>query len=111
MRVLDEHIPLKENLKASLHKYWYLWLILLVTAFFDFVTTLLFMQNDGIMFERNLVVRWLAHTIGIIPGVFIGKSLQIMAAIIFSALSLSLARATLLLLLLLNLVAVIVNLM
>lgn len=111
MQILDEEIPLKENLKTSLRKYWYLWLALLASVFFDFVTTLLFMQNDGIQFEKNLVVRWLASTLGIIPGVFIGKSLQIIAAIIFSALSLTLARATLLLILLLNLVAVIVNLL
>lgn len=111
MRILDEEIPLKENLTTSFRKYWYLWIILLVTAFLDFVTTLLFMQNDGIQFERNLLIRWLAYTLGIVPGVFIGKSLQILAAIVFSALSLKLARATLLLILLLNLVAVIVNLL
>lgn len=111
MRILDEEIPLKKNLTTSFRKYRYLWIILLVTVFFDFLTTLIFMQNDGIQFERNLVVRWLAFTFGIVPGVFIGKSLQIMAAIIFSALSLTLARATLLLILLLNLLAVIVNLL
>ncbi len=111
MLILDEEIPLKQNLTTSFHKYRYLWIALFVTAFLDFVTTLIFMHNDGIQYEKNLVVRWLAFTIGIIPGVFIGKSLQILAAIIFSALSLTLARATLLLILLLNLLAVMVNLL
>lgn len=111
MRILDNEIPLKENLKASFHQYWYLWLILLATALFDFTTTLSFMQQDGIEFEKNLVVRWLANTLGIVPGVLIGKSLQLLAAMIFSALSLKLARATLLLILLLNVMAIIVNLL
>lgn len=110
MLILGEHIPLKENLKTSFRRYWYLWLILLLTALFDFVTTVLFMLNEGVDKEANIVVRWLASTIGVFPGVFVGKSLQIIAAIGFSALSLSLARATLLLLLLLNLVAVVINL-
>jgi hypothetical protein len=111
VRILDEEIPLKENLKASFCLYWYLWLILLATAFFDFVITVLFMWEDGVQFERNFVVRWLASAIGILPGVFVGKILQILAAIGFSALSLTFARATLVLILLLNLVAVIINLL
>ena len=109
VRILDEEIQLKENIKASFRLYWYLWLILLVTAYFDFVTTVLFMDQDGIQLERNFIVRWLAFSIGILPGVFLGKFLQILAAIVFSALSLRLARATLLLMHFLNLVAVIIN--
>lgn len=111
VRILDEEILFKENLKASFRLYWYLWLILLVTAFFDFVTTVLFMQEDGIQFERNFIIRWLVSTIGVLPGVFLGKFLQILAAIGFSALSLAFSRAILLLILLLNLVAVIINLL
>jgi hypothetical protein len=111
MQILDEEIPLRENLKASIRKYRLLWVILLVTVFFDFVTTLIFMHRDGIEFEKNLVVQWLASHIGIIPGVLLGKSLQILAAVIFSALSHNLARATLLLIVLLNFIAIMVNLL
>jgi hypothetical protein len=109
--ILGEQIHLKENLKASFRRYWFLWLVLLLTVFADFITTIQFMQEDGIHTENNLVVRWLASTLGIFPGVFAGKFLQIIAAMGFSALSQSLARATLLLILLLNLVAVFVNLL
>ena len=82
-----------------------------MTVFFDFVTTIIFMWQDGIHTEKNFIVRWLASTVGIIPGVFLGKLLQIIAAMGFSSLSFSLARATLLLILLLNLVAVFNNLL
>jgi len=111
MLVLGEHVPIKENLKKSFHLYWFLWLLLILTASIDFITTISFMWKYGIHIEGNLVVRWLAHTFGILPGVFIGKSLQIVAAIGFSALSFSLARTTLLLILLLNLVAAIKNIL
>ena len=109
VRILDEEIQLKENLKVSFRLYWYLWLILLVTAYFDLVATVLFMDQDGIQLERNFIARWLASSMGILPGVFLGKFLQLLAAMGFSALSLRLARATLLLMLFLNLVAVIIN--
>lgn len=111
MIVLGSEIPIKENIQRSLHDYRYLWVILLATVFFDFVSTVLFMERDGIRTEGNSVVRNLALTVGIVPGVAIGKLLQIVAAIGFSALSTSLARATLLLILLLNVIAVIKNLL
>ncbi len=109
MIILGNQIPLKANIKQSFHLYWYLWVILLATVVFDFVTTVSFMGQDGIHTEGNATVRYLAQTIGIIPGVAIAKLLQIVAAIGFSALAPSLARATLLLILLLNFVAIIKN--
>lgn len=110
MLILGKNIPLKDNLNASLRLYWYLWLILVITVFLDFVTTVLFMWNDGIHTEMNFIVRWLASTIGILPGVLLGKLLQIISAIGFSSLSLSFAGVTLLLIILLNLMAVVINL-
>lgn len=109
MIVLGTQIPLKANIKRSLRHYWYLWLILLITVFFDFITTVLFMRHDGIHTEGNTIVRYLAYTLGIIPGVAVGKLLQIIAVIGFSALAPSLARAILLLIILLNFVAIIKN--
>ena len=107
MLILGSEISLKENIKQSFRRYWLLWVILIVTVVFDFVTTVLFMRHDGIHTEGNNIVRYLAYNFGIIPGVFFGKLLQIIAAIGFSALAPSLARATLLLILLLNFVAII----
>ena len=108
--ILGENIPLKDNIKKSFRLYWYLWLILILTVTFDFITTVSFMLHDGIITEKNFIIRWLASNMGIFPGVLLGKILQIIAAIGFSSLSLSLARATLLLILLLNVVAIIINL-
>lgn len=110
MRILDQDVPLKANLLNSLKKHWFLWTILVVTAFFDFVTTYMFMTRYGIAVERNMVVRWLAFNLGIIPGVLIGKSLQIFAAAAFCALSFKYSRAILLLIVGVNLLAILFNL-
>ena len=111
MRILDSDINLKQNLKESFHRYTALWIVLFATVSFDFITTLSFMYDVGIYREKNYVIRWLASSLGIVPGVFIGKLLQIVAAIGLSALSLKYSRAILLLIILLNLLAVIINLL
>ena len=110
MKILDEDIALLDNLKKSFQLYWLLWVILLVTIALDSVTTVMFMQVDGIGFEANLLIRWLALTFGIIPGVVFGKALQFVAALGFSALSLKYSRAILMLLLFLNMLAAYHNL-
>jgi hypothetical protein len=109
MLILGEKTPLKENIKTSFRRYRFLWLILVLTAVFDFATTVVFMRYDGIHTEGNFIVRWLASTIGIVPGVFIAKVLQVVAAAGFSALSLTLSRAVLLVIILVNLLAVFRN--
>ncbi len=110
MQLLGEDIPLKQNLLNSLGKHRFLWALLLVTAAFDFLSTLSFMSQYGIQVEKNLAVRWLAMALGIVPGVLIGKSLQIIAAAAFSALSFKYSRAILLLIVGLNLLAILFNL-
>lgn len=110
MKILDTNIELANNLKSSLKRYRYGWLILLITMLLDFATTIYFMQNKGIHLEQNLAVRWLAYNIGIVPGVLIGKFLQLCSALGLSALSFKLSRAILLLVILLNLLAVFINL-
>jgi len=106
MKVLDEEIDLIENLKSSFIKYQLLWLFLLITIVLDSLTTINFMQNQSINHEANLIIRWLATIFGIIPGVIFGKLLQLISALVFSALSLKYSRAILMLLLSLNLLAV-----
>lgn len=110
MLILGEQIPLKDNLLKSLRVHRLIWTILLITAFFDFASTLFFMSQDGIRVEKNMVVRWLATTLGIVPGVFIGKCLQLFAVAGFSALSFKYSRAILLLIVLVNLLAIMANL-
>ena len=110
MIILGQQVPLKQNLTSSLHRHWLLWTLLLLTVVLDYLSTLYFMFADGIDTEANTVIRWLVYAFGVVAGVFLGKSLQLVAALAFVALSRSLARAVLLLLVLLNTVAVINNL-
>ena len=110
MHILGEDVSLKANLLNSLREHSFLWSLLIVTAVFDFVTTYMFMTRYGIAVERNMVVRWLAFNLGIIPGVSIGKSLQIFAAAAFSALSFKYSRPILLLIVGLNMLAIMFNL-
>jgi len=107
--ILDQQVSLKKNVVSSLRRHWLLWTLFLLTVFLDYFSTLYFMFFDGVDTEANAVIRWLAYQFGVIVGVFLGKSLQLVAAVAFVALSQSLARAVLLLLLLLNLLAVINN--
>ena len=109
MKILGEEVSLLENIRYSLRKHWLLWLLLLITASFDLLTTLTFMWRDGIEYEKNFIVKNLALALGILPGVALGKSLQIFAALGFAALSKKLTRAILLLIVLLNFWAIIVN--
>jgi hypothetical protein len=110
MLILGEQVQLKDNLHKSLRENRLLWALLLITIVFDFATTIFFMSEYGIQVEKNLVVRWLAYTFGMFPGVFIGKCLQLLPAIGFSALSFKLSKAILLLIVLLNFAAILVNL-
>ena len=109
MQILGSHVPLWKNLLGSLQRHWLLWSLLMVTALLDFATTMGFMSEYGIRVERNTVVRWLALNLGMVPGVLIGKSLQIIAAAGFSALSLKYSRAILLLIIGINSLAILGN--
>ncbi len=110
MKILDEEIPLFENLKKACLHFWFFWLLLILTQIMDSVSTIMFMFEEGIKREANPVIRWLAENMGIIQGVLLGKSLQFIVALCFSALSYKLSRAVLLLLISLNLLATYHNL-
>ena len=110
MEILGEQIPLKDNLLRSLHTHRLAWIVLVVTAFFDFASTLFFMTGIGIGVERNPLVRWLAENLGIVPGVALAKCLQLGAAAGFTALSLKHSRAILMLLIVINTLATLFNL-
>jgi len=109
MIILGTEVTFWENIKKSLSSYRVLWGVLIVTVLLDYFTTIMFMTHDGIHTEGNKIIRYLAYEFGIFFGVAIGKSLQLVAALCFSGLSISLARATLLLLLLINIVAIVKN--
>ncbi|MGD2139256.1 MAG: hypothetical protein PVH25_02575 [Burkholderiales bacterium] len=109
MLILGQEIPLKANLLTALRRHPILWSILLITAMLDFATTMGFMTRYGIHVEQNMVVRWLALNLGMVPGVLAGKFLQIIAAAVFCSLSVKYARAVLLAIVGINLFAILVN--
>lgn len=109
MTILDQQVPLTSNIFFALQRYRVFWLLLCLTAVIDYVTTLKFMINGSIALEANVVIRHLAYELGIFPGVFIGKLLQLFSGVAFCALSRELSRAILLLLILLNLLAIFIN--
>ena len=110
MQILGSEVPLIENIKQSIVRYWVLWVLLLLTIVLDCLTTIRFMFLGGIELEANLVVRWLAERLGVVQGVIVGKTLQFVSAIGFSALSFTYSRAILILLISLNLLAAFHNL-
>jgi hypothetical protein len=109
--ILGEEVSLLKNLKWSLRRHWLLWMLFFLTVFLDYLSTLYFMFADGVDTEANGVVRWLVYKCGVIVGAFLGKGLQVLAAIGFVSLAQSLGRAVLLLLVLLNSLAVLNNLL
>ncbi len=109
MKILDHDVPVLENLRYSLRTHWFLWLLVFLTVLLDFATTLNFMWRDGIELEKNLLIRNLATLLGIVPGVAVGKILQIVAAVVLTSLSKNLNRAVLLMIVLLNIWAIFIN--
>ena len=111
MRLLGDAIPLRENLSRSLDRDPVWWVLLVVTAAADFLSTTAFMHESGIHHEQNAIVRYLAYTVGIVPGAALGKLLQLIAAMGLCALSFRLSRLVLVCLVLLNTWAVLINLL
>ena len=109
MKILDQEIPLKENLVFSLNRYRAWWIVLLATMVFDFFTTLYFAEKYGIAAEGNSLVSWLIGIFGLPVGVFIAKLLQLFAVTVFASLHQKLGNVFLLIVVLFNFWAVVVN--
>lgn len=109
MRILDQEIPLKENLRYSFRRYRVWWIILLVTMVFDFLTTLYFVEKHGVETEGNSLVRWLIGNAGLAGGVFVAKMLQLLPVTVFASLHQKLGNVFLLIVVLFNFWAVVVN--
>jgi hypothetical protein len=109
MQILDQEIPLKENLRFSLKRYKVWWIILLMTMIFDFLTTLYFVDKYGVASEGNSLVSGLILTLGLVAGVFVGKLLQLFSVTAFVSLHQKLGNVFLLVVVLFNFWAVVVN--
>lgn len=105
MKILDEEIPLLKNLTKSLLVYRWYWLVFIASIVLDIISTLSFMSEEGIEREANRIIRFLASYFGIFIGVSLGKFLQVITAMAFSALSFTYSRAILMVLIGLNILA------
>ena len=111
VKILGEYINPRKNLVASFSAFRLLWLLLLASALMDFLSTVHFMGTKCICLEANVLVRFLAYQYGIVPGVLLGKLLQLISAGGLSSLSSRLSPLILLSLTAANLIAVAVNLL
>ena len=109
MKLLGQSIPLRENLLFSFRRYTVWWIILLVSMFFDALTTVAFVRELGPEREMNPVVRWLLQSVGIVPGLVIGKLLQLGAVAAFVSLDRRWGNVLMLIVVVLNCWAVVVN--
>ena len=109
MRILDQEIQLRENLRFSLTRYRAWWIVLLVTVVLDFFTTLNFIDKYGVAVEGNSVVSWLIQNLGLAGGVLIAKLLQLVSVTVFVSLHQKLGNVFLLVVVLFNVWAVVVN--
>ena len=109
MKILGSEVNLKENLLYSLNRYRVLWLILLVTMIFDYVTTVFFVSRLGVRAEANILMDWLIRNIGLSVGVLIGKTLQLLPVVFFVCLNKRFGNLFLLAIILINIWAVFIN--
>lgn len=109
MKVLGERIDFRANLGFSFRRYTVWWIILLVTAAFDGLTTVAFVQSLGAAREANAVARLLINVFGAGPGVLVNKVLQVLAVAVMAGLHRRLGNLFLLVIIVLNCWAVVVN--
>lgn len=109
MRILDQEIRIKNNLLYSLNRYTVWWLILIVTMFFDYLSTTVFVAQYGTEAEANIATRFMMEIINPYVGNFIGKLLQLVSVICLVCLSRRVGNFFLLFVILINCWAVVMN--
>ena len=109
MKILDSEVNFKENLFYSLNRFRVLWLILLITMVFDYITSVFFISQLGVRAEANVVMDWLIKNFGLGSGLFIGKSLQLLPPVFFVSLNKRFGSLFLLFVILVNIWAVFIN--
>ena len=109
MRLLDQEIKLRENLGCSLNRYPLWWIILIITIFFDFLSTSVFVAQYGPQAEANFTTRLMMENINPRIGNFIGKALQLVAVICLVSLSRRVGNFFMLFVIVLNCWAIVMN--
>ncbi len=109
MKVLGDDVNFKENLIFSLKYYRLLWIILLITVVFDFLTTLYFVGKFGVGLEANLIARFLMVNLGTVVGALLGKLLQLVSVVCIASLNRRVGNVFLVVVIVLNIIAVVIN--
>lgn len=109
MRLLDQEIKLRENLVYSLNRYPLWWIFLIITIFFDFLSTSVFVAQYGPQAEANFTTRLMMENINPHIGNFIGKALQLVAVICLVSVSRRVGNFFMLFVILLNCWAIVMN--
>lgn len=109
MRILGQQIKLRENLLFSLHRYPVWWIILIITMFFDYLSTTVFIAKYGTEAEANLTTRFMMETINPYWGNIIGKLLQLVSVVCLVSVSRRVGNFFLLFVILLNCWAIVMN--
>ena len=109
MRLLGVEIDQKANLLYSYHRYMVWWIILLATIFFDYITTLYFVDKYSSGNEANKMIRWLIENTGVYIGTFIGKLMQFFGVVFAVSLHKRGGNLYMLVVILLNCFAVVMN--
>lgn len=107
--LLGQPIDLRQSLVDLCREQRSLLMLLGVTMVLDALSTIAFMATAGIDIEHNLLVRALAHSLGIVAGTALGKLPQLVAALALSTLAPRLARFIFSTVILMNLGAFVVN--
>lgn len=109
MKILDDEVPLRENLDYSLRRYTVWWVLLVATILLDVLSTVGFVSALGLHKEANALARWLMGSMGLLPGLLVAKLLQIFAVTAIVSLNHRVGNIFLMAVTLLNAWAVVVN--
>ena len=109
MRILDQEIRLRNNLLYSLNRYTVWWIILIITMFFDYLSTTVFVDQYGTEAEANLTTRFMMEAINPYFGNLMGKLLQLLSVVCLVSLSRRVGNFFLLFVILINCWAIVMN--
>jgi hypothetical protein len=111
MRILDSEVDLDAN-KYLLFTQYRLWFLLVIlTALMDAVSTMVFMLRTGPHIETNILVKILGYTYGPIVGPLLGKLYQIFGVWVLSLFVPRLTRFVCLMVICFNTYAFVINLL
>ena len=109
MKILDKEIQFRENLSFSVNRYTVWWIILIITMFFDYLSTTVFVSKYGTQAEANFTTRFMMENIHPHIGNLIGKVFQLISVICLVGLSKRVGNFFLLFIILLNCWAIVMN--